>query len=58
MTTYEAGMKLLRGRYTAYTPDFAAQARKAGAYGKTPQVGAVIEFYSNSKGRIGHRHKL
>lgn len=54
MTTYEAGMKLLRGRYTAYTPDFAAQARKAGAYGKTPQVGAVIEFYSNSKGRIGH----
>lgn len=54
MTAYEAGMKLLRGKYTAYTPDFAAQARKAGAYHSTPQVGAVIEFYSSSKGRVGH----
>lgn len=54
MTAYEAGKKLLRGNYTAYTPDFAAQAKKAGRYSKTPFVGAVIEFYSNSKGRIGH----
>lgn len=54
MTAYEAGMKLLRGKYTAYTPDFAAQARKMGAYHSTPVVGAVIEFYSSSKGRVGH----
>ena len=54
MTNYERGMKLLRGGYTAYTPDFAAQAKKAGYYSTVPKEGAVVEFYSNIKGRVGH----
>lgn len=54
MTAYEAGRKLLRGDYSAYTPDFASQGRKSGAYFTTPQVGDVVEFYSSGKRRVGH----
>lgn len=53
MTNYQRGKALLL-TYTCYTPDFAAAAKKAGRWGYEPRVGAVIEFYSSSKGRIGH----
>lgn len=54
MTNYERGKQLLWGGYTAYTPDLKAHAVKAKRYGKEPRVGAVIEYYVASKGRIGH----
>ena len=54
MTNYERGKQLLLGGYTAYTPDLKSQAVKAKRYGKEPRVGAIIEYYVASKGRIGH----
>lgn len=54
MTNYERGKQLLWGGYTAYTPDLKSRAVKAKRYGKEPRVGAVIEYYVASKGRIGH----
>ena len=54
MTNYERGKRLLYGGYTAYTPDLKSRAVKAKRYGKEPRVGAIIEYYVASKGRIGH----
>ena len=54
MTNYERGKQLLYGGYTAYTPDLKSRAVKAKRYGKEPRVGAIIEYYVASKGRIGH----
>lgn len=54
MNAYEAGKVLLLNCYTAYTPDFKAAAKKRKRYGTEPRVGAVIEYYVQSKGRIGH----
>lgn len=54
MTNYERGKQLLHGGYTAYTPDLKSRAVKFTRYGKEPRVGAIIEYYVASKGRIGH----
>lgn len=54
MTNYERGKQLLYGGYTAYTPDLKSRAVKAKRYGREPRVGAIIEYYVASKGRIGH----
>jgi hypothetical protein len=53
----EAAKKLLGG-FTNYTPTGSNYFKSRGAYTKRgkgkPQVGDVIYFYSESKGRIGH----
>ena len=54
MTGYERLCRLLCGGPTAYTPDGVAQWRRAGRYGKTPSVGAMVYFYSTNLGRVSH----
>lgn len=54
MTGYERLCALLCGGPTAYTPDGVAQWRRAGRYGKTPSVGALVYFYSTNLGRVSH----
>ena len=41
-------------RMTGYTPDGAACYKEAGRWHTDPEVGDVIYFWSQSKGRIGH----
>ena len=41
-------------RMTGYTPDGAACYKQAGRWHTDPEVGDIIYFWSQSKGRIGH----
>lgn len=54
LNAYLAGKKLLRGDYTQYTPTGKSLFVKQGAYHKEPQVGDIVYFFSQSKGRVAH----
>ena len=53
-TAYQAGRRLLCGDYTQYTPTGKSYFQKAGRYGLTPKLGAVVYYYSTSAGRVNH----
>ena len=51
---FNAGKKLLCGSYTQYTPSGKDNFVRAGRWGKVPQRGAIVYFYSASMGRVAH----
>ena len=53
-SAYESGKKLLRGSYTAYTPDGAGYFKQNGAWFTTPSEGYIVYFYNSDLKRIGH----
>lgn len=52
--TFKAGMKLLRGAYTQYTPSGKDLFVRQRAYNKVPRRGDIVYFYSSSIGRVCH----
>ena len=53
-TAYQAGRRLLCGDYTQYTPTGKSYFQKAGRYGLTPKLGAVVYYYSSDLRRVSH----
>lgn len=51
---HTAGAKLLCGSYTQYTPSGKGNFIKANRWGKVPQRGAIVYFYSSSMDRVAH----
>lgn len=53
---YTSGKKLLCGGYSQYTPTGKSYFVKAGRFGREPQLGSIVYFYSDKvdKGRVCH----
>ena len=53
-SAFIAGKKLLLGSYSQYTPTGKGYFVQSGAYGKLPNAGDIVYFYSKSQGRVAH----
>lgn len=54
MDIFKAGMKLVRGEYSQYTPTGKGFFVKQNAYFKTPRAGDWIYYFSRELGRVAH----